>query len=54
MIKITSGEGVHVCKANDDKTLFIDTYSNVSLPGITRIVNSEGKEQRKLVLQKTH
>lgn len=50
LVKISNGEGVHVCKANDDKTLFIDTYSNVNLPGITRIVNSEGKEQRKLLV----
>lgn len=50
LTKISSGDGVHKCIGNDDKTLFADVYSSLNVPGISQIVNGEGKIQRQLLV----
>ena len=47
--KLTSGKGTHAVTMNSNKTLFIDTYSGMSIPRIIRIADTEGKVQTELL-----
>ena len=41
--KITQGSGVHTINMSRDSRYFIDTYSNINTPPVTRLHKSDGK-----------
>lgn len=44
MSRLTKTEGVHNITPSSDFSYFIDEYSNISTPGITQIIDAQGKE----------
>lgn len=44
MSRLSKAEGVHNITPSSDFSYFIDEYSNISTPGITQIIDAQGKE----------
>lgn len=47
--RLTMDQGVHQCILSTDKKYFIDTYSHLKLPRVTRLMTSTGKPLRTLL-----
>lgn len=48
MTRLTDEAGTHRVTPSEDFTYFFDQYSNLTTPGITQIINAEGKKQKTL------
>ncbi len=48
LTKITPDKGTHRLSSNSSGDYYIDTYSSLDIPGITRILNSDGKIIREI------
>jgi dipeptidyl-peptidase 4 len=47
--KLTTEDGVHACVMNDDKSFFIDNYSNPTTPRVVQLKSSNGKAMNVLL-----
>ncbi len=49
LTRLSTDPGMHVFIANDDKSFFLDSYSNLNTPRVTRVVNAAGNLQREIL-----
>ncbi len=53
IMKIAAADGTHYPVFNDDKSYFIDYFSNVNTPRVISLMNSQGKTQKTLLTCKS-